>query len=55
MAIAIQPYTEEWIPAVQAFNQRLAAGGIAPEFHFPDSHVPKWLPTARPTTGSAGL
>jgi hypothetical protein len=44
MAIAIQPYTEEWIPAVQAFNQRLAAGGIAPEFHFPDSNVPQWLP-----------
>jgi hypothetical protein len=44
MAIAIQPYTEEWIPAVKAFNQRLAAGGVAPEFHFPESHVPIWLP-----------
>jgi hypothetical protein len=44
MAIAIQPYTEEWIPAVQALNQRLAAGGIAPEFHFPDRHAPQWLP-----------
>jgi hypothetical protein len=44
MAIAIQPYTEQWIPAVKAFNQRLAAGGIAPEFHFPESHIPSWLP-----------
>jgi hypothetical protein len=44
MAIAIQPYTEEWIPAVKAFNQRLAAGGVAPEFHFPVSHIPSWLP-----------
>ena len=44
MAIAIQPYTEKWIPAVKAFNQRLAAGGIAPEFHFPESNVPGWLP-----------
>jgi hypothetical protein len=44
MAIAIQPYTEKWIPAVKAFNQRLAAGGIAPEFHFPESNIPPWLP-----------
>jgi hypothetical protein len=32
------------VPAVRAFNQRLAAGGIAPEFHFPESHIPHWLP-----------
>src|ERR1700746_3299280 len=44
MAIAIQPYTEDRIPAVKAFNQRLAAGGIALEFHFPESSVPHWLP-----------
>jgi hypothetical protein len=44
MAIAIQPYTEDRIPAVNAFNQRLAAGGIAPEFHFPEGNVPHWLP-----------
>jgi len=44
MAIAIQPHTEERIPAVKAFNQRLAAGGIAPEFHFPESNIPCWLP-----------
>ncbi len=28
MAIAIKPYTEDLIPAVRAFNQRLAAGGV---------------------------
>jgi hypothetical protein len=44
MAIAIQPYTEEWVPAVKAFNRRLAAGGVSPEFHFPESHIPAWLP-----------
>jgi hypothetical protein len=44
MAIAIQPYTKDRIAAVQAFNQRLAAGGVAPEFHFPESHIPYWLP-----------
>lgn len=44
MAIAIQPYTEDRIAAVKAFNQRLAAGGVAPEFHFPESHIPYWLP-----------
>jgi hypothetical protein len=44
MAIAIQPYSAELIPAVRAFNQRLAAGGIAAEFHFPESNIPHWLP-----------
>lgn len=44
MPIVVQPYTEDRIPAVKAFNQRLAAGGIAPEFHFPESNVPFWLP-----------
>jgi hypothetical protein len=44
MSIKIQPYTEDKVPAVQAFNQRLAAGGIAPEFHFPESNIPHWLP-----------
>ena len=44
MAIAIRPYTEDRIPAVKAFNQRLTVGGIAPEFHFPESNVPHWLP-----------
>jgi hypothetical protein len=44
MPIAIHPYTEDRIPSVRAFNQRLAAGGVAPEFHFPESNIPSWLP-----------
>ena len=34
MGLAIAPYTEEWQPAVRAFNQRLAQAGIG--FQFPD-------------------
>ncbi len=44
MGITIQPYTEDRIPAVSAFNQRLAQGGYAAEFRFPESNVPHWLP-----------
>jgi hypothetical protein len=44
MAIAIQSYSADLIPAVKAFNRRLAAGGIAPEFHFPENNTPHWLP-----------
>jgi hypothetical protein len=44
MAIAIQPYTEERIEAVKAFNRRLVAGGVAPEFQFPENNIPGWLP-----------
>lgn len=44
MPISIQPYTEDKVSAVKAFNQRLDAGGIAAEFHFPETHVPHWLP-----------
>jgi hypothetical protein len=44
MAIAVTPYTEEWTPAVAAFNRRLADGGVSREFRFPEHHVPDWLP-----------
>jgi hypothetical protein len=44
MAIAIHPYSEDRIPAVRAFNRRLAEGGVAPEFQFPESNIPHWLP-----------
>ena len=44
MAIAIQPYTENWIPAVKAFNRRLGAGGVDPAFHFHETSTPPWLP-----------
>src|SRR5438132_14193645 len=44
MAIAIQPYSADLIPAVKAFNQRLVSGGVAPEFHFPENNIPHLLP-----------
>lgn len=44
MAIRIQPYSEDMIPAVREFNRRLEAGGIASEFHFPENPTPHWLP-----------
>jgi hypothetical protein len=44
MGIALQPYTEDRIPAVVAFNERLAQGGCPPEFRFPESSTPHWLP-----------
>jgi len=44
MAIAIQPYTPELVPAVKALNSRLGAGGVAREFQFPENSVPEWLP-----------
>ncbi len=42
MAIEFKPYTEELIPGVRAFNQRLKAGGV--HYRFPEQHVPTWLP-----------
>lgn len=42
MTIEVKPYTEELIPAVVAFNQRLKAGGS--NYQFPEHPVPKWLP-----------
>jgi hypothetical protein len=44
MAIVIESYTEDLTPAVKAFNCRLAAGGVAREFRFPETSVPEWLP-----------
>ncbi len=44
MGIALQPYTEDRTPAVVAFNERLARGGCPPEFRFPESPTPHWLP-----------
>lgn len=42
MPVAIVPFAEDHVPAVSAFNQRLAAGGIA--MRFPESPIPRWLP-----------
>ena len=44
MAIAIQPYSQDFIDAVRSFNSRLATVGVTPEFRFPEHHVPHWLP-----------
>src|SRR5215470_17866844 len=44
MAVTVQPYTEDRVAAVKAFNQRLATGGIPREFQFPESSIPYWLP-----------
>lgn len=42
MDITIIPYTEEWVPAVAAFNARLKAGGM--RMRFPEAPTPTWLP-----------
>jgi hypothetical protein len=44
MAIAIEQYREDLIPAVKSFNSRLTSGGAPAEFRFPEHHIPKWLP-----------
>jgi hypothetical protein len=44
MALRIQPYTEELIGEVQAFNTRLAQGGAG--FGFPEVHISGRLPKA---------
>ncbi|HEY3279521.1 MAG TPA: hypothetical protein VGJ83_03340 [Gemmatimonadales bacterium] len=44
MASRIVPFAPEHVPAVQAFNRRLAAAG-AP-WRFPENAVPDWLPHA---------
>jgi hypothetical protein len=42
MTIRIRPFTEELIPGVVAFNQRLKSAGI--KYQFPEHHEPSWLP-----------
>jgi hypothetical protein len=42
MPIQIKPFTEELIPGVVAFNQRLKTAGI--KYQFPEHHEPSWLP-----------
>jgi hypothetical protein len=36
-AIRFVPFTDDWIPAVQDFNRRLVAGGLAQELAYPES------------------
>ena len=42
MSIAITAYAPEHESAVQAFNARLRQADVL--YHFPESHVPTWLP-----------
>lgn len=42
MPITIQPYEQQHVEAVKAFNARLRDGGM--DLQFPESHVPAWLP-----------
>ena len=44
MAIEIVAYQRHHVPAVEAFNARLLAGGSP--YRFPESDVPAWLPPA---------
>jgi hypothetical protein len=41
MSMQVQPFTPELVPAVKAFNQRLATGGAG--WRFPEDPVPNWL------------
>ncbi len=43
VAIEVVPYTEEWIPAVAAFNRRMAAAGM--HWTWYATPVDRWLPT----------
>ena len=44
MAVAIKSLTDEYIPAVKAFNSRLTAAGVPFDLRFPESSVSDWLP-----------
>src|SRR6266508_3389556 len=40
LPICVSPYTGQWVDAVRAFNQRIAASGQ----EFPESPSPNWMP-----------
>ena len=42
MSIVVEPLSNEHVPAVRGFNERIKAGGIS--YRFPESSVPQWLP-----------
>lgn len=44
MPIAIQPYTEDRVPAVKDFNLRLKTAGAFSDFLFFENHIPASLP-----------
>jgi hypothetical protein len=43
-AYEVVPFTRELIPAVQAFNERLLAGGLEKALLYPESHIPRYPP-----------
>jgi hypothetical protein len=42
--LTITPFTPEWTPAVQAFNQRLLTGGLDATLQFPETPDPEFSP-----------
>jgi hypothetical protein len=40
--LRVEPFTPQHVPAVRAFNERLAAGGAG--WRFPEDPTPDWLP-----------
>jgi hypothetical protein len=54
LALTIQHYTEAMVPAVRAFNARIAQSD-AFDFGFPESPVPAWLPRTSDPVAGAGI
>ncbi len=44
MSLEILPYSQDAIPAVREFNQRLLAGGAPADQQFPETPDPGWMP-----------
>jgi hypothetical protein len=44
MSLEILPYSQEAVPAVCEFNQRLLAGGAPQDQQFPETPDPGWMP-----------
>ena len=44
MSLQFLPYTQEAVPAVREFNQRLLAGGAPADQQFPETPDPGWMP-----------
>ena len=44
MSLEILPYSQDAVPAVREFNQRLLAGGAPADQQFPETPDPGWMP-----------
>ena len=44
MSLQFLPYTQDAVPAVREFNQRLLAGGAPADQQFPETPDPGWMP-----------